>query len=59
MLINSAAFLGLPRRVLYLPVRVLRLSLQVDLRRVLDDPLHVHLDELVERVQLLADKAWE
>ncbi len=40
-------------RVLQLPGYVLRLALQVDLGRVLHDPLQVHLDELIEGVQLL------
>lgn len=35
---------------------VLRFSLQVDLRRIFDNALHRHLDELVERVQLLTNQ---
>ena len=36
--------------------RVLDLALEVDLRGVLDDSLDVHLDKLVERVELLSDE---
>jgi len=36
---------------------MLRFGLQVDLRRVFDDPLNRHLYELVERVELLAHES--
>jgi hypothetical protein len=37
-------------------VSVLGFTLEIYCGRVFDDPLHVHLDELVERVQLLPDQ---
>ncbi len=45
-------------RVLNLPGRVLGLALQVDLWRVLNDPLDIHLDELVKGVQLLPHQSF-
>jgi hypothetical protein len=40
-------------RILHLASGVLRLALQVNLRRVLHNPLDIHLDKLVKGVQLL------
>lgn len=45
-------------RFLHLSGRVLGLSLQVDGWRVLHNPLDGHLNELVERVQLLAHQTF-
>ena len=41
-------------RVLHLAGCVLRLALQVNLRRILHDTLDIHLDKLVKGVQLLS-----
>lgn len=43
-------------RLLHLSRGVLSFSLEVNGRSVLHDPLHRHLDELVEGVELLADQ---
>lgn len=37
--------------------RMLSLGLQIDGRRILDDALHRHLNELIETVQLLTHQA--
>ena len=45
-------------RVLDLPVSVLGLALQLYLRRVLHNPLDIHLDKLVKGVQLLSHQTF-
>jgi hypothetical protein len=38
-------------------MNVLSFTLELDRRRIFHDALNIHLNELVERIQLLPDKA--